>query len=189
MSYLIFDIELSGVAAYDEVIEIAIIELYRDAKTYQWQQRLVFDTLISGAISIHPDHRMLTGLSNNDIQNPSLPTLSTVLSKLMTSYPNAVWASYGCLFDLVWIKHSLELNGTSPALIAEVDQIRWVCLLKLTQQMTGRKLSLDDICQTQREHHRALPDALLHVQLARRWDISQREYQQGGIPTLQNYGF
>lgn len=150
---LFIDIELSGMRAFDEVIEFAAFSLDLGKSIY-FEPTLVFDGLISGATDIHWHHKQLTGIDIARLSKAEF-TISDVIKCI--SSPDTILVSYGLQFDVDWIYHSAQLNS-----LAMPSALRGICLLKSVEDQIGYRCSLDRFLGTSRQVHRAREDALLH---------------------------
>ena len=107
MKYWYLDIEISGTRAFDEVIEVAILEIDSENTRLMW----IFDSLISGVDSITSPQEFLTGITMSALTQPGLPQIKSVVQCLLSIPADAVLVSYSLQFDLDFICHTAELNG------------------------------------------------------------------------------
>ncbi len=150
------DTELSGMRAFDEIIDFAILEFRED----HCQPDVIFNSLLRGAEEVTLSHQELTGISTSDIQSDKLPTIKSVLKKISSCPSDVVLCSYGLQFDLDWIYHSAALSGIS----AEIN-LPGLCLMEAIEKKVGRRVSLDSVLNISRPKHRAMQDAWLHYEI------------------------
>lgn len=155
---LFIDLELSGMRAFDEVIDFAGLEL-RPNKSIAERPTVSLSGLVRGANEVHPDQQKLTGITADQVQKGSIAGIQEVVECI--SRPNLILVSYGLQFDLDWIYHSAQLNGVSMQ-----KEYRGICLLESIEKKIGFRCALDSVVKTKRSLHRAEPDAWLHWEVA-----------------------
>ncbi|CAH6953016.1 Exonuclease domain-containing protein [Vibrio chagasii] len=161
MKYWYLDIEISGTRAFDEVIEVAILECDSENARLVW----IFDSLISGVDSITSPQELLTGITMSALTQPGLPQIGSVVQCLLGIPEDALLVSYSLQFDLDFICHTAELNGIQNFTGKTFEGI---CLLEEVKSLTGKHVSLDDALGITRDNHRASTDAKLHFELHKR---------------------
>lgn len=161
MKYWYLDIEISGTRAFDEVIEVAILESNSENTRLKW----IFDSLISGVDSVTPPQEHLTGITMSTLNQPGLPQIESVVQCLLGIPDDVLLVSYSLQFDLDFICHTAELNGINKF---TGKTFEGVCLLEEVKSLTGKHVSLDDALGVVRENHRASTDAQLHLELHKR---------------------
>lgn len=161
MKFWYIDVEISGTRAFDEVIEVAIIEVNSDNSNSNW----IFDSLITGVDSITPSQESLTGISMNDLSQPGLPSIDFVVQRLLSIPEDTILVSYSLQFDLDFICHTAELYGNENL---TGKGFQGICLLNEVKTLTGKHVSLDDALGIVRMNHRASVDAKLHLELHKR---------------------
>ncbi|EJL6679792.1 hypothetical protein NMS42_002467 [Vibrio cholerae] len=151
------DTEISGFRAYDQVIELGILN--RNGE-------IIFNELITGAESIVQGmpHR----IQIDDLKNGFNPQ---DLERIIFDTKDALICSYGLQFDLNWIMHTTVLHDGE---LSETNECRLngICLLEVVQSLTSKKISLDNALKlfeiplpkqcSSYMRHRALYDANLH---------------------------
>lgn len=161
---LVIDVELSGMRAFDSVIEFAACHV--SAKEYN----LISNTWISGAIDILPSQLSLLGITQNDYECSESRSLEAVLQPLLLKYSTIPWLSYNIDFDFTWLYHSLVMNGADHE-AAKLSDIQTGCLLEHMIRQTGQKRKLEEWLQGTDSSHRALNDVRKHIQLMKRYGM------------------
>lgn len=180
MTKLIFiDTELSGMRAFDEVIEFAAIEVDVTGGV-QTAPKVIFDSIIRGAIDIETEQTKLTGLNLEELNSDSSYTIGKVIDLFVTNQ-NAIFVSYGLQFDLDWIQHSAMLNQEEAQL-----KLRGICLLEAVTKQIGHPIGMDQFLNITRDVHRALPDAKLHQLVLAKLNRENLQIKDfiGGIPKV-----
>ncbi|MEZ8238651.1 MULTISPECIES: exonuclease domain-containing protein [Vibrio] len=159
--YWYIDLEISGNRAYDEVVELSIIE----SSSLTAEGSVIFNSLISGAESLTLEAQAITGISIEDLNDNSLPTISDVIDTIAERPNSTILVSYNLQFDLDFIHHSGMLTGDNRM---ERMMIKGICLLQAVKTYSGKHVSLDDSLGIRRSTHRSLYDTKLHMELHRR---------------------
>ncbi|MEE7516198.1 hypothetical protein G6355_11295 [Vibrio cholerae] len=151
------DTEISGFRAYDQVIELGILNSNGD---------IIFNELITGAESIVQGmpHRIKIDELNNGFKPDDL-------DRIIFNTKDVLICSYGLQFDLNWLKHTFLLHNGKISEIREL-RLNGLCLLEVVQSLTSKKISLDNSLKlfniplpkqcSNYMRHRALYDANLH---------------------------
>jgi DNA polymerase III epsilon subunit-like protein len=126
MKIIFIDTEVSGLRAYDQVIDFSAICL---------NKKILINTMVSGAESILPDQESLTGINFPQYTAQSKDASADIIKLTATSN---LWVSFGLQFDMNWINQTLEMNHGD-----HMPNITGLCLLEIIRSILGHGLTLD----------------------------------------------
>jgi len=165
MDIVFLDVEISGFRAYDQVIDISVLNNRGD---------VIISSLVSGSEGITDEIHNLTGLTVSQV-NSMGDKLSKLTNTAQLSKRDTLLVSYGLQFDINWINHTLMFEDLN------LGNIRGICLLEVVTRLKGYKVSLDSAFEefipekgnelrnitqeTGSKRHRSLFDSKMHYKL------------------------
>jgi DNA polymerase III subunit epsilon len=150
------DVETTGSAPpYARVTEVAVVSypLESDEPVHSWS------SLVDPGISIPPEIRFLTGISNEMVRDA--PKFASLVDKFEQLLVDGLFVAHHARFDFGFIKHEFERAGK-----AWPSTIKTLCTVRLSRLLDADKAphSLDAIRIRYRlpstDRHRALGDAM-----------------------------
>ena len=167
---VVVDVETTGFARRDRVVEIAAVTL--DPAT--WETVDEFDTLINPERDVGPTG--VHGITAAMVE--AAPTFTEVIAAVADRLRNAVLIAHNLVFDERMLRQEFDRRGI------RIDPGDGLC----TYQATRKKLCLacDDFQIPLSQHHRALADARATAELARRLRFSEqaRDARAASIGTV-----
>ncbi|BCL74100.1 hypothetical protein TUMSATVNIG1_60840 (plasmid) [Vibrio nigripulchritudo] len=166
MRLVFIDVELSGIQAFDQVVDFSAIE---NGKTLR-------NSLVGCPERISEETMNLTGLNMNDFSEAS-PNIEETFDIL---FEDIAVASYGLQYDLNWINHTLRMYGKK-----ELQSMKGICLRELHTHITRHWVNLDDALkyfyprydpEIHRPVHRSMRDAILHYKLYQKMTAHLQEF-------------
>lgn len=148
----LLDIESTGLANYDELIDISII----DVQT----QEVVFDSLFKPTTLINPHAQRVHGITYEMLRKA--PFLEDYESQINSILENKTILTYNASFDSRIFKQSYDKYSMKN------PRCFWDCLMVKCTQYFGKQLKLDKVCEilnVEKGTHRARTDALAAVKV------------------------
>lgn len=151
MKMVCIDTEISGPEPTDQIIELGwVTSNIKGAELYR----------LPHSLEMHPNNRKLTGISKEMLEKHK------EFSELPDVIKDRIWVSYNVQHDINWINHTLLTYDHEP-----LEGIVSICLAEVVRDALGLKFfikmeeALGRLGIGGRVKHRALPDALQHVEI------------------------
>jgi DNA polymerase-3 subunit epsilon len=150
--YLLIDIESTGGAFYDEMIEIAIADVAG--------RKIIYNSLIKPTTNINKFAEEVHGITYKTLENA--PYLDSQVDKLNTLLANRSVISYNVAFDKRLFIQSYDKYGL------ELPNISWECMMLQASEFFSKKYSLANLCRQygiEPGTHRAKSDVIAATKL------------------------
>ncbi|MEW9123794.1 MAG: 3'-5' exonuclease [Thermotaleaceae bacterium] len=160
-NYVILDNETTGLEDYDEIVEIAIIDL---------NDNVLLNTFVMPTVNISEEAESVHGISHERLVKENAPGWETIYPMVKEILENKTVLAYNAEFDARMIRQSCKAVGIKSA------SIKYECLMQnvMLAWNTDQYVSLKHAAGENYQDHRALGDCRLCLDIISRNEIHRR---------------
>ena len=153
-SYVVIDIETTGLQDDDEIIELGAIHIVNG------EIQDSYSVLVQCSAPISDEIQKLTGITNEEVQNQGIP-LKTALSQFLTFCGDNELIGYNLRFDMQFLQRVCAQSGF-PSIKNKTTDVMKIAKKKLDLDSGYSLSSVAGYLEIEQEkRHRALADCML----------------------------